>query len=64
MLNIELREVNRRWSDAKDARQGSRPRQQCDLQEQLLQARRASDQLSEELESPENKQRWRRLREN
>jgi hypothetical protein len=24
-------------------------------------ARRASDQLSEELESPENKQRWRRL---
>jgi|AntAceMinimDraft_11_1070367.scaffolds.fasta_scaffold79546_1 chromosome segregation ATPase len=31
------------------------------LQEQLLQARRSSDSLSEELESPSNKQRWRRL---
>ena len=63
MLNIELREVNRSMEVTRKmlVKVPALDEQIASLQEQLLQARRASDQLSEELESPENKQRWRRL---
>lgn len=63
MLHIELREVRRSTEVTRKmlVRVPALDEQIASLQEQLLQARRASDQLSEELENPENKQRWRRL---
>lgn len=63
MLNIELREVTRSMEVTRKTlvKVPALDEQIASLQEQLLQARRQSDKLSEELESPENKQRWRRL---
>jgi len=63
MLHIELKEVQRSMEATRKTliRVPALDEQIASLQEQLLLARRASDQLSQELESPDNKERWRRL---